>query len=418
MSGGQMAKKPITFDTPFDTYTSSSLIGEGGAGKVYAVSNSRGEEFALKCLAPDRITSERLQRFKNEIWFCQNHNHSNVVKVVDTGAIIIDEVKCPFYVMERYSGTLRSQMGNLAPDEIMPFFSQILNGIEAAHLSGVWHRDIKPENILFDHRKKNLLVADFGIAHFEEEAIFTAVETRVAARMANFQYSAPEQRVRNAKVDHRADIFALGLILNELFTGEILQGTGYKKIADVSGNHAYLDELVELMTQQNPENRPDSIEKIKKELIGRGNAFIALQRYNEAKKEVVSTAEQPEFEPIKIINVDYESGVLKLIFNRNAPYRWVQEFENPGSHSYIQGYGPGKFIISGDTAKIDLRRSDRDIIQDIINYAKSYVDSANAGYIKQLRNDAREQEQQQRSALEKKIADAENRKDILSKIKL
>ena len=105
-----MTKKPLTFDTPFDTYASSTVIGEGGAGRVYVVTNSAGEEFALKCLAPERITSKRLKRFKNEIQFCQHHNHSNIVKVVDTGATLIKGVKCPFYVMNRYSGTLRTLM--------------------------------------------------------------------------------------------------------------------------------------------------------------------------------------------------------------------------------------------------------------------------------------------------------------------
>lgn len=413
-----MAKKPLTFETPFDTYTSSAIIGEGGAGRVYVVTNSAGEEFALKCLAPERIRSERLKRFKNEIQFCQRHNHSNIVKVLDTGATLIKEVKCPFYVMNRYSSTLRTLMGKLKPDDIMTLFSQILNGVEAAHLAEVWHRDLKPENVLYEQRENRVLVADFGIAHFEEEEIYTAVETRVADRLANFQYSAPEQRVRNTKVDHRADIFALGLILNELFTGEILQGAGYKKIADITTDYAYLDDLVELTTQQNPANRPESIEKIKMELIGRKNAFVALQKYDESKKQVVSATEPPEFEPIQIVSLDYESGVLKLKLSRNIPPGWAQEFNKPrGGHSSIMGYGPERFDIRGDTASIGVRDDER-FIQDIVNHAKNYVNAANRGYVQQMREHARKEEQQQRAALEKKIAEAEMRKNILSNVKL
>jgi serine/threonine protein kinase len=138
-----MAKLP-TFDTPFDSYTATDVIGEGGAGRVYAVINSSGEEFALKCLAPERITVERLKRFKNEIVFCQKQNHQNIVKVLDTGAITIKGVKCPFYVMRRYSGTLRKHMGALQPDDALRAFAQLLDGVEAAHLANVWHRDVKP----------------------------------------------------------------------------------------------------------------------------------------------------------------------------------------------------------------------------------------------------------------------------------
>lgn len=413
-----MAKKSIVFETPFETYTSFAVIGEGGAGRVHAVKSSEGEGFAIKCLAPERITSKRLKRFKNEIEFCQRHNHPNVVHVVDTGLALVKGVKCPFYVMKCYSGTLRTLMGKIQPDKIMRLFSQVLNGVEAAHLASVWHRDLKPENVLWDDREESLLVADFGIAHFEEEEIYTAVETKVADRMANFQYSAPEQRIRDSKVDHRADIFALGIILNELFTGEILQGAGYKRVSDVSADYAYLDDLVELMTQQNPENRPTSIEMIKKELIGRKNAFVALQKYEESTKQVVSTSEPPEFEPIRIIDFDYNAGVLELRLSRNVPPGWGPEFQNPrGGHSAVSGYGPERFDIRGDTASISVLE-EQNLIQDIVIHAKNYVDAANRGHLQQIREQARYEDQQQRATLERKVAEAELRKNILSNVKL
>ena len=143
-----MVKKIIIFDTPFDTYTSTSIIGEGGAGRVHAVTNSTGEDFALKCLAAERISSERLKRFKNEIQFCRRDTHANILKIFDDGATVMKGIKCPFYVMRRFPGTLRTIMSKQSPEDNMLLFSQILNGVEAAHLVGVWHRDLKPENIL------------------------------------------------------------------------------------------------------------------------------------------------------------------------------------------------------------------------------------------------------------------------------
>ena len=414
-----MAKKLGVFETPFETYTELEFKGQGGSGRVCSVKSSSGETFALKYLDPEKVSTEKLKRFKNEIGFCQRNSHPNIVSVVDTGAVVVKEVKCPFYVMKLYSGTLRSFMENkLVPDNVMRLFSQILDGVEAAHLAGVWHRDLKPENVLWDRVANSVVIADFGIAHFEEEAIYTAVETKVASRMANFQYSAPEQRVRNALVDKRSDIFALGLMLNELFTREILQGAGYRKIFDVKPEYGYLDEIVEAMTQQNPANRLDSIETIKKELIGRKAAFIALQKFDEVKKQTVKASEPPQFEPVKIMGLDYTDDTLRLQLSRNVPPGWTNEFhQQRGGHTSVLGYGPDRFTIGGNEALISVR-NDEKLIQDIINYAKQYTDTANRLLVEQMPEAAALEERRQKIALEKQVADAQLRKNILSNIKL
>jgi serine/threonine protein kinase len=112
-----------------------------------------------------------------------------------------------------------------------------------------------------------LAIADFGVARFAEEELYTLVETGKNTRLANFLYAAPEQRNREADVDQRADIYALGLILNEMFTREIPHGTGYKVIGSVAPQYAYLDDLVTQMLRQSPDDRPASIEVVKRELI-------------------------------------------------------------------------------------------------------------------------------------------------------
>lgn len=413
-----MAKKLPVFETPFESYSGMQVLGEGGAGRVYEAASSSGDVVAIKCLAPERITSDRQKRFKNEIGFCQRQEHSNIVRVIDTGALFINEVKCPFYVMPRYSGTLRTHMDKLQPNDVLPAFAQILDGIEAAHLSGVWHRDIKPENVLWNEKNNNLAIADFGIAHFEEDEIYTAVETKIAARMANFQYSAPEQRVRGAHVDHRADIFSLGLLLNELFTGNIPQGSGYKRIVEFSPEHEYLDEIVESMIQQTPENRPSSIAEIKKELIGQKNAFISLQRLEVTKNKVVTEVEPPEFEEISITGLDYENGSLTLEFSSYIPPGWADEFHNPrGGHSSLMGFGPETFRIQGNRATIGVRE-DENFIQQIVNHAKNYTAAANQGYVQKLREHAQQEEARKRKEYEAEVAAAEMKSSILTKVKL
>lgn len=103
----------------------------------------------------------------------------------------------PFYVMPLYQHTLRGLMdAGIERNRILPLFSLILDGVEAAHLLRVWHRDLKPENVLCDANSGSAVIADFGIAHFEEDELYTAVETRNGDRLANFQYAAPEQRIR------------------------------------------------------------------------------------------------------------------------------------------------------------------------------------------------------------------------------
>ena len=121
--------------------------------------------------------------------------------------------------MPRYAGSLRELMGNVHPSDVTQLFSQILDGVEAAHLKGVTHRDLKPENILCDGASRSLAVADFGIASFTADALLTAVETAPGQRLANFQYAAPEQRERGREIAATADIYALGLMLIEMFTG-------------------------------------------------------------------------------------------------------------------------------------------------------------------------------------------------------
>ncbi len=93
--------------------------------------------------------------------------------------------------MNLYQGSLRELMADAIPqDQVLIYFAQILNGVECAHLNGIIHRDLKPENILVAKTDGQLVVADFGIARFQEEELFTAVRTKDNSRLANFQYCA------------------------------------------------------------------------------------------------------------------------------------------------------------------------------------------------------------------------------------
>ena len=415
-----MSSKLPIFETPFETYRATKKIGEGGSGRVYEVLDSSDSIFAAKTLSHERITSDKIRRFKNELNFCQNNTHENIIRVLDAGVSFKDEVKCPFYIMPYYSSTLRNQITSLSSVDVLPAFSKILNGIEAAHLLGVWHRDIKPENVLVDN--ESLVVADFGIAHFSEEEIVTAVETKAAARLANFLYAAPEQKVKGHKVDHMADIYSLGLLLNEMFTGEVPQGTGITPISSISENHGYLDELVSLMIQQNPNNRPQSIQDIKNELISRQNSFVSLQKLDASKRQVVDASEPPDFVPIEIVGLDYDSGVLYLELSDTPNQEWVDEFASVrGAKSSVMGFEPERFRFQGNKIVISGVRNEERLMQKLVDYSKQYVSTGNTGYVYYLKNKSEQEEKKRYEELRARIQKDQERVDALetlSKIKL
>jgi hypothetical protein len=255
------------FRTALDSYALGECLGEGGSGRVFEATDEDGNIFALKYLKPEVRSKLKARRFKNEMGFCMKSNHRNLVRVLDHGLTLMSEVEVPFYVMPLYQKTLRTVMREESePRKLLSIFQQILDGVSAAHAQGIWHRDLKPENILYDPTTEQVVVSDFGVAHFQEELLHTFVETRPGERLANFRYAAPEQ-VSDGPVDHRADIYALGLILYELLTGELLRGTGHRTIASSSPGLACLDPLIEKMTRQRPSERHPSTNEVQDELL-------------------------------------------------------------------------------------------------------------------------------------------------------
>lgn len=405
------------FETISSTYTRMALIGEGGAGKVYKTKSMEGDEYALKYLPPDKVTAEKTKRFKNEMFFCERNKHPNILRVLDYGFKLVDGKKCPFYVMPIYESTLRKLINvGIAKDKVLQYFSQLLDGVEAAHLQNVCHRDVKPENILLDVKEDRLLLADFGIAQFEEEHLWTVVETVPGTRLANFQYAAPEQRKKGTGVDSRADIYALGLILNEMFTGEVPQGAGYKTITGVAPDFAYLDDIVSKMIQQDPESRPRTINDVKNMLIAQKNVFVAAQKLDENSKEVVTTSNPGTVAPVSIVGVDYQKGILVLELNRAPEPGWVQLFQYPReSFSSLMSTGPNSFRFDGKMCSVPSNERDA---QALIEFFKQYSEKATRCYQRDLIENAKREEADRRRRLEAEAKEAKIRLDLLKNIKI
>lgn len=408
------------FESTFTEYRSVSQIGEGGCGTVWHVTDPEGKEYAIKHLNPSSVTSDKTKRFKNELAFCAKSTHKNILQVIDWGYINIKKVKCPFYVMPLFSGTLRRLITSGIPKEkVLPYFGQILDGVEAAHMLGVWHRDLKPENILFDSRLDTLVIADFGIAHFAENQLQTIVVTAPHARMANFQYAAPEQRLKPSTSDARADIYALGLILNEMYTSLLAHGVGFKCIADVAPDFRYLDDIINAMLLQDPTKRPQSIRAIKEQLIARGNDYISQQKLTALKATVIPEGTPDDIlitSPPELVGARWDSGYLYFTLSHSVNDLWSACFNNLGNFTAIMGKGPNSFTIRGNTLRIDAD-NEREA-EELIGYTKSYIKMANSEYKRRVELDLLKRKQKTEQELKQRISLEEKSRAINARLKI
>ena len=207
-------------------YVVESVLGRGGMGTVYAARHLRlDREVALKILSPAFAhDAERVHRFEREGRALAALEHPNIVRVHDMG---VDDERY-FIAMERVPGpNLRERLreGVIPPAEALHIARDLLAALEYAHAHGVVHRDVKPENVLLPPNAPPKIV-DFGLARLLEgdERDF---QTRSQMLIGTRRYMAPEQW-RGEAVDHRADLYAMGILLYEMRTGQAPTAAGRK----------------------------------------------------------------------------------------------------------------------------------------------------------------------------------------------
>ena len=195
-------------------YRILALLGRGGMGEVYrAMDLTLGQSVALKFLPEEATRNPRLlERFHGEVRVARLVSHPNVCRVYDIGEI----EGVPFISMEYVDGedlaSLLTRIGRLPADKAVETARKLCAGLAAAHDRGVIHRDLKPQNIMMNKRGE-VVIMDFGLAAIASEL------TGVEARNGTPAYMSPEQ-LKGAGVTARSDIYALGLVLYELFTGK------------------------------------------------------------------------------------------------------------------------------------------------------------------------------------------------------
>ncbi|MEE2711784.1 MAG: protein kinase [Planctomycetota bacterium] len=212
-----------------DRYELKLVLGKGGMGTVYLAEDSKlGRRVALKLMG-GLVTQEKefRSRFEREALLQANLPHPQIIQIMDTG----ETAEGPYIVME-YSGgrslsRLLRELGPLPVNRALDIALQILEVLDFAHGQSVIHRDLKPANILIEERagKEIVRLLDFGIAKLissEGGEEFEHTLTKHGAAYGTLGYMAPEQaRGDIAKVDHRVDIYAVGIMLHEMLTGKV-----------------------------------------------------------------------------------------------------------------------------------------------------------------------------------------------------
>ena len=394
MEGDTRVKTNDVLNTTFDRYIINKFVGEGGNGSVYKVTNQDGTIFAAKIVSKTKLTKEKIKRFKNEINFCQKYTHSNVISVIDSGYFSKGSEEYLFYIMPFYEQSLKKRMENkIQEDSAIKYFIQICEGLKFAHSHGSIHRDIKPDNILIDNAD-NCVVADFGIAHFEDFDKITAVSTKESSRLANFTYHAPEQGLKGCDYTKATDIFALGLILNEMFTGQVPAGDMYKKISEVSPSYKFLDEIVSKMIAQSASQRYQSIEELYIDFEARKAEQETSEKIAQLKTPLLDGEVRDSItdNPIKIVDIEVKGAELVITLNNNTNQDWVSIYYNSlSSYSSIGFSGPTyqDFKFNRSIATCNIGRamqysSINDSLKTLIADFKRAVEATNPRYAQHL----------------------------------
>lgn len=242
------------------------LIGQGGMGFVYkARQRELDRVVALKILSPDLSSDPSFEeRFSREARVLGKLQHPNVVSIYEHGK----SGGYFFLMMEYVDGVnLRQAMaaGRFTPEQTLAMVPGICDALQAAHAEGVWHRDIKPENILLD-QKGQVKIVDFGIARIVGDPQLNFTLTQTGGVLGSAAYMAPEQHESPRDVDHRADIYSLGVVIYEMLTGELPLGRfpNPSSRAEVNG---LVDEIVLRTLEKERELRHQSVDEVKTDLV-------------------------------------------------------------------------------------------------------------------------------------------------------
>jgi protein kinase-like protein len=282
-----------------DRYRIVGLLGKGGMGEVYRADDLKlGQPVALKFL-PDHLLSDgaALARFHREVRVARQVSHRNVCRVYDIGEVDGRHFLSMEFIKGEELSSLLRRIGRLPQDKAVQIAHQICAGLAAAHEVGVLHRDLKPSNVMIDEHG-NARILDFGLAGLAEEFREDEVHAGTPA------YMAPEQ-LEGETLTIRSDIFSLGLVLYELFTGkrafdastlnELIRlrrsdTTPTNPTSIVKDLDPLIEKVIDRCLQKDPEQRPSSALQVAAALPGGDPIAAALAAGETPSPEMVAAA--------------------------------------------------------------------------------------------------------------------------------
>jgi serine/threonine protein kinase len=256
------APSPADLAAHFPELEIIEFLGQGGMGAVYKARQRKLDRLvALKVLPPEWGRDPAFaERFAREARALARLNHPQVVGVHDFG-----EAGGHYYLIMEFvdGGSLRQLLaaGRVQPWQALPIVAQVCDALQYAHEQGVVHRDIKPENILLD-RRGQVKIADFGLAKLMRRSRSEFTLTNSGQVMGTLDYMAPEQRTSPQAVDHRADIYSLGVVFYEMLTGELPLGR-FAPPSEKASVDGQLDQVIFRALERDRDRRYQRISAVK-----------------------------------------------------------------------------------------------------------------------------------------------------------
>jgi serine/threonine protein kinase len=308
------------------------LLGHGGMGAVYQARQKKLDRLvALKIIRPEGAADPAFaERFMREARTLARLSHPGIVAIHDFGEVenaVPGDGRQYYFVMEYVDGAnLRQLMEDckLNAEQAFEIVPQICDALQFAHDEGVVHRDIKPENILVD-TKGRVKIADFGLAKLATRSPEDFTLTATHQVMGTPRYMAPEQMAGSNSVDHRADIYSLGVVLYEMLTGEVPMGQ-FAPPSQKAAVDARLDDVVMRALASEPERRFQQASELKSDV-----------------DQISSGAWTPK--PAQPAGRPYRTGVSTIMERELIDaWRWVAG-ENESSRQAARSY-PTLFVLA------------------------------------------------------------------------
>lgn len=322
--------------TKYGIINISNLETKSGSNGTVYFGNMSGENVAVKVLINN--TKDKLNRFLCEYGnvILKLSGKDGIVKMYFYDEIVINNNIYPIICMKKYENKLLYNE-NYSEDEIIDIVKQLLNATKSIHDAGIIHRDLKPDNILISNDK--IHIADFGIAYYNPDFFDKTGHTTEGDRLANYDFSAPEQRNSKIKPEKNMDIYAIGQIIQWLVFGATTKGTHRKNIYNKYNTPRmhFLDRIVDKCLNDDPKERYQSVNEILDEISQYNEDKIEIKNEN-VPMEIKSNTEKNANEELK--------EALKDIMNQVCYSHFGEYDEEITKNFYLHAPLSDEFVIN------------------------------------------------------------------------